>query len=296
MNRVIPQLAERIAYRAGDRESGASTIAEEARLLLAESFSHACTLEVAAGLCRAQPAMAPIWNASITALMARETRDIWNQAFSRWSRSGTALTRVAVASLDNSAEPLRLVTCSMSGAVLRVIQALNRTQTIHVSCCEGRPALEGRRLASALAADGIGVSFFTDAAVGEALGAAHAVIVGADAIGPGSWINKVGTSMLTAAAHYRGVPVHVLATRDKLAMPALWPRLARADASPAEVWDSPPSGIEVRNPYFEAIPIELATTVITDVGELGADMVREACASLETAAARQALAELLRAL
>ena len=41
--------------------------------------------------------------------------------------------------------------------------------------------------------------------------------------------------------------------------------------------------------------VDFVTTVITDIGALGVDMVPSACAALETPDARRALAELLKA-
>src|SRR5436190_1738139 len=78
-----------------------------------------------------------------------------------------------------------------------------------------RPALEGRRLASRLAAAGIAVTYFSDAAISQALGGADAVVFGADAVAPEWFLNKSGTRMLAAAAGQQGLPVHVIATRDK---------------------------------------------------------------------------------
>jgi methylthioribose-1-phosphate isomerase len=121
------------------------------------------------------------------------------------------------------------------------------------------------------------------------------LLVGADAISGEAWINKVGTRFLAAAAHHRGLPVHVLATADKLVMPGLWPHLAQRTAPAEEVWPAAPDGIRVRNPYFEAIPMDLATTVITDLGVLGIDMVPDACRALATPEAARALDELLAA-
>src|SRR6185503_878188 len=107
-----------------------------------------------------------------------------------------------------------------------------------VSCSESRPALEGRRLASELVAAGIPVTYFSDAAIATALGppdfaAAHArgggadvVLVGADAIAATWFLNKTGTRMLAAAATQQGVPVYVVASRDKFAGRELAARLA----------------------------------------------------------------------
>jgi translation initiation factor 2B subunit (eIF-2B alpha/beta/delta family) len=290
-----PELLQQIESIRADRHSGATELSRRAREALSASLAHDCTLETAVSLCRAQPAMAPIWNAAVAAIESRWDPDRWRLVNARWNRAAKAVESFAVRALTNESRSLHLLTCSMSAAVVSVVRRLTGNLAVRVSCSEGRPALEGRQLAATLAEAGIPVELFTDAALGTALDTADAVVVGADAIGPAAWINKSGTRLLAAAAHVRGVPVHVLATSDKLVAPPLWPHLRRPDASPMEVWESAPAGVRVRNPYFETISLDLATTVITDLGVLGADMVPDACAALDTPSWRKALDELLRA-
>ena len=83
--------------------------------------------------------------------------------------------------------------------------------------------------------------------------------------------------MLAAAATQQGVPVYVVAGRDKFVGRELAARLVIRSGEPAEVWDSPPAGVDVRNPYFEVIPLDLVTAVISDVGILGTGMIPDVC-------------------
>ena len=76
----------------------------------------------------------------------------------------------------------------------------------------------------------------------------------------------------------------------------MWPHLTIQPQAAAEVWDAPVPDVTVENRYFDVVPLDLATAVITDMGVLGVDMVPAACASLDTADTRRSLAELLRAL
>ena len=191
---------------------------------------------------------------------------------------------------------MHLITLSASGAVLAVVRALREQLEVEVSCGEGRPLFEGRAQAAALAAAGARVHLLTDAGLGSRIDQADAVLVGADAVGPHTFINKSGTRLLSAAAQHRGVAVYVLAGRDKLTMPSLWPHLAIQLQSPSEVWDDPPPDVRVENRYFEQVPLDLATAVITDLGMLGVDMIPSACAAIETPWRRRALAELLQSL
>jgi translation initiation factor eIF-2B subunit delta len=132
-------------------------------------------------------------------------------------------------------------------------------------------------LAAELLAAGIPVTYFADAAIAYALSNADVVLVGADAIAATWFLNKTGTRMLAAAATQQGVPVYVVASRDKFAGRELAARLVIRSGEPAEVWDSPPEGVDVRNPYFESIPLDLVTGVISDLGILGTGMIPDVC-------------------
>lgn len=271
---------DRIARLAADRESGASEILDEALEILRDALTtEADVRAIARAVCRAQPSMAPIWNASIAALASVEDPERFNTFTHRVARAPGALTRFTLECFEGSG-PLRVVTISFSRTVVGALEALSMTRPLRVICSESRPALEGRRLASRLAAAGIPVTCFSDAAIGHALGAVDAVLVGADAIAPEWFLNKSGTRMLAAGALQQGVPVYVLASRDKFVSHAVAGRLIVADHHPAEVWSDPPAGVVVRNPYFESTPLDLVASVITDAGILGAGMVPDVCEAI----------------
>ena len=63
--------------------------------------------------------------------------------------------------------------------------------------------------------------------------------------------------------------------------PSLADRLLVVEHDPAEVWDSAPPEVSVRNPYFERVPLEVVTGIVTDAGVLGTGMVEEACRGME---------------
>jgi translation initiation factor 2B subunit (eIF-2B alpha/beta/delta family) len=222
--------------------------------------------------------MAPVWNAALAALEDARAPGRF-EAFARQAvRSPDALARVAVEyfQIDGSAEPLRFVTLSFSGSVLHVVRTLAHLRTVALACSEARPALEGRRLAASVP-DNVPVTFFTDAAIGHALVDATAVLVGADAVTPEWFMNKSGTRMLAAAATQQGVPVYVLAARDKFVSREVAARLSVREGPVREVWDLAPAHVTVRNPYFEQISLDLVTAVFTDFGVLGAGLVPEVC-------------------
>jgi translation initiation factor 2B subunit (eIF-2B alpha/beta/delta family) len=291
------ELSDRIAELSGDRTSGATVLTHRALDILEAAAASTLTLPAAAALCRAQPTMASIWNVAIAAICEAFTPGRLQHFRQRQRRGIASLTRFAVpALLPSPPRAVRLVTLSSSSAVLAVVRGLRAEVDVHVSCGEGRPLYEGRQQAAALTETGASVRLLTDAGLGAAIDEADAVLLGADAVGPRAFINKTGSRMLAAAAQHRGVAVYVLAAGDKLAAPALWPHLTIQPQAAAEVWDAPVPDVTVENRYFDVVPLDLATAVITDMGVLGVDMVPAACASLDTADTRRSLAELLRAL
>ena len=283
-------LIEAVEAVRNDRTSGASGILDAAIDILGKSLAEGVAVEAARALCRAQPSMAPVWNASLQAVAVDGSAERFDRFVLRIRRAPSALVRIAETVLLESQEPeIRLVTISASGSVMRIVEHLQRIRPVTVLCAEGRPAFEGRLLATRLAAEGVRVVYFTDAALAAGLEHGDAVLVGADAVGPDAWLNKSGTFMLAAAASVRGVPVYVAATRDKFAMPALWPRLSLREGAPDDVWREPPEGCAVRNPYFEKVPLDVLTGVITDTGLLAAGMVADVCESMQDAGMLAAL-------
>jgi hypothetical protein len=276
---VTEPFADRIALLASDRESGASEILDQVIDLFREAIAAgAPLLPLARAVCGAQPSMAPVWNAAIEIAGWDRPAERLEAFAARIARAPAALARVAADYFQADASgPLRLVTISFSRTVVTALERMAAARELRVSCSESRPAREGRRLATRLATAGVAVTYFSDAAISQALGAADAVVFGADAVAPEWFLNKSGTRMLAAAAGQQGVPVYVMATRDKFVSHAVGSRLIVREGAAAEVWESPPSGVIVRNPYFESIPLELVASLITDTGVLGASLAVEVC-------------------
>jgi ribose 1,5-bisphosphate isomerase len=275
---ALVSVHERIAALAANKTAGAAELLAEALdILFAARAADADMREIARAVCEAQPTMAPLWNAAAAATADDPER--LNQFAARARRAPAILARYAAAHFadDDPQRPLHVVTISFSSAVVVVLEALRGLRPLAVSCSESHPALEGRRVAAHLAASAVPVTYFGDAAIGHALPGADAVIVGADAIAPSWFLNKSGTRMLAAAAAQQGIPVYVAATRDKFVGRELSARLVIRNGDPGEVWANPPSGVEVRNPYFESIPLDLVTAVICDIGVLGTGMIPDVC-------------------
>ena len=220
--------------------------------------------------------MASMWNAAAAALS--DDPDRLNRFAERLRRAPAAIARFATSHFaEDAGRQMRVVTLSYSSSVLVALNAIRKIRPLAVSCSESRPALEGRRLATDLAAAGVPVTLFSDSAIAHALDDADAVMVGADAIAPSWFLNKSGTRMLAAAAAQRGVPVYVIAARDKFVRQQIADGLVIRSGDATEIWATPPPGVDVRNPYFESTPIDLVTAVISDVGIQGTGMIPDVC-------------------
>lgn len=266
---MIPErvLAE-LAAIGEDRRSGATELVLRGIALLKAASSDAELLRrIASELCRRQPSMAGFRTAAALAVSTHHPSAVLDALQQQVSRAPAAIARLAVPLLrlrQQSGEPLRIVTCSRSSAVEQTLQALRAHQRVQVCCSESRPAREGIGLATALASGGLDIQVYSDAGISAAIPTAAALIVGADAVARSSFINKVGTAAMAALARYSGVPVFVLAGAEKLLPVAVYRSLPLVERDPDELDTALPE--HVRNPYFERIPAELATQLVTDRG------------------------------
>jgi translation initiation factor 2B subunit (eIF-2B alpha/beta/delta family) len=243
---------ERAHWIAGDRERGASVLLAELLPVLDAAIADgpSAAVEVARIVCAGQPAMASLWNLCAAAVADSALPGCYARRRAEASRARQALTRVAVHALQDAlldvSQP-RLLTLSYSGSVARALLDLFRTRPFELICAESLPGGEGHRLRDDLRAAGLRVTAVHDAELTTYLSSATAVVVGADAISARGWTNKVGTFGLAAAAWFRGVPVFVMASRDKAVSDRLETRL------------------RVTSP-FEVTPLHLATLIITETG------------------------------
>ena len=163
-----------------------------------------------------------------------------------------------------------IATLSASGTVRAALIELQRAgREPRVIVGEGRPGLEGRAMAAALATAGIPVWLVVDAALPLLLSPARMLWLGADAVTDQGVINKVGSYAAALAAREHSVPVYALAHRRKF-LPAATPALTIAEMPPAEVWDTPAAGVRPRNIYFEVVPLSLVRGVVVEDSVLGA--------------------------
>ena len=162
-----------------------------------------------------------------------------------------------------------IATLSASGTVRdALLEAQRLGLEPRVLIGEGRPGLEGRALAAALAAAKIPVWLMVDAALPLLLSQASAVWIGADAITDQGAINKIGSFAAALAAREHSVPVYALADRRRF-LPATTPALKIVEMPPAEVWEAPAEGVQPRNVYFELVPMPLLRGVVVEDTVLG---------------------------
>jgi ribose 1,5-bisphosphate isomerase len=285
----------RIAQIRDDREHGSRWLVRETILLLRDlasqllhsTFSpHQQTellLTTARELASMRPAMAALSGAAGRIVAPRpEPAAVMQAATEMLQIYDTATEQIA-----RAAQPYlhgRILTCSISGTVLEVLQALH-TQIKHVIVTEGRPRYEGRETARVLSAHGLPVTLITDAEAAIFLPLCDAVVVGADSIlAHGEVVNKAGTALLAWAAQGYHIPFYVLCESLKIS-PRAWPGVSSdllhstfpllEEKEPEEVLEQALPGVRARNFYFDCTPFFLVTGIISEQGPLDLPAIQQ---------------------
>ena len=193
------------------------------------------------------------------------------QDFTDKVRSSTdLLAKEGVALIKNGR---RVLTYSSSKAVAAI---LKRAQTegisFHVIITESRPMYEGRRLAQDLSSAGIQSTLIIDGAVSTFLEQVDMVLVGADRISEESVVNKIGTRGLAIMAQNLQIPVYCACETTKFLSSRHLP-FDQNEMPPEEIWLNAPDHVQIRNIYFEEIPLEFFSAIITERGILNEEEV-----------------------
>jgi translation initiation factor 2B subunit (eIF-2B alpha/beta/delta family) len=248
---------EAVRRAAADRESGAAEIARRAAASLA-ALPASDLLDAVRTLVQGHPSMAPLWRLGHAVLSSADHAGA-AAAFA----SGVAGERDAVAA---AAAPLahgEVVTHSYSSTLVATVVAAGAT----ARCARSDPGGEGELTAARLAAGGATATVIEDEDAIGAVRRGRTVVTGADAVGPGGLVNKVGTRRLAEAARDGGGRCIVVAGGTKF--------LAADLPAPLP---------------FERVPLALATAIVTEEGPLAAD---GAAALASRFAVHPALADLL---
>jgi translation initiation factor 2B subunit (eIF-2B alpha/beta/delta family) len=153
-----------------------------------------------------------------------------------------------------------VATISRSGTVA---DALETARPASVVVSESRPGDEGVTVADGLARDGIDTTLTTDAALPGVVagGDVDAVLVGADSVlASGAVVNKVGSFPVALAADSAGAPVFAVCSRDKI----------RGDdefvGEEGEPLYEGEASVTTHNPFFEVVPADVVTGIVTEDG------------------------------
>jgi methylthioribose-1-phosphate isomerase len=185
----------------------------------------------------------------------------------------------------DAATPLRLLTAGNTGAMgsgqfgtalSAILTAHHEGRQVHALVAEGRPGLEGARVATwELAQAAVPHTLVTDAAAPGCIaeGEVDAVLVTAERVcANGDVIATAGTYPLALAAHAAGIPFLVLCATGAvdLATPA-GSSAPLEDGRPGPVLTAggtrvAPEGTPVRNPRLDRTPAALVTAIVTEQG------------------------------
>jgi len=157
-----------------------------------------------------------------------------------------------------------LFTHDFSSTVLAAVEAaVDDGATFEVYVSESRPRYLGRKMARKLGAiDGVDVTLLVDAASGYYLPEADRVVVGMDCIVDGTLYNRIGTYPLATAAAQEDVPMTVIGADSKFVDGAF--AFETEIRSPSEVHREPADEFTVGNPAYDATPLSLLDSVVTD--------------------------------
>lgn len=229
------------------------------------------------GLARSQAALAPVLRVANDLLIELERREGGDEGSirrglgtvaARWRERLEAAAETLVVHAMRSLQGVQTVyTYSASSSVRAALLAhMDTGNWFRVVISEGRPGGEGARLAVTLAERGIPVRLGIDAWLWGVLEEEGLLMVGADALLPTAWVNKVGTAALAARARVAGIPVVACADTSKWLPPTLAALPRVYEREPAEIVFRAPASLEAVNVYFEDIPYTALDKLVTERG------------------------------
>ncbi|HEX5826670.1 MAG TPA: hypothetical protein VFY23_04060 [Candidatus Limnocylindrales bacterium] len=185
-------------------------------------------------------------------------------------------------------------------ALSAIITAHHAQRRVHALVAEGRPGLEGARVATwELAQAGVPHALVTDAAAPACIadGEVAAVLVTAERVcANGDVVATAGTYPLALAAHAAGVPFLVLVATSAV-------DLGTPDGDAATIEEGRPGPVltaagtriapeatPIRNPRQDRTPASLVTTIVTEEGGLAAPFAEGLAAHVRAAETRRAVA------
>lgn len=156
-----------------------------------------------------------------------------------------------------------IFTLSNSKTVFEVLKYLHEdNKNVEVVIAESRPAFEGRMLARKLLKFGIKVTLIVDSDLANCISKCDAVVIGADKIfDNGNAANKTGSCSAAIIANYYAKPFYVVANETKITKQNKFIQILQ---NPKEIWEYKNRNLEIENYYFEIVPKNLITKIITE--------------------------------
>jgi translation initiation factor 2B subunit (eIF-2B alpha/beta/delta family) len=234
-------------------------------------------VQTARTLVDAQPAMAPLFHLSNTVLQAIDNETTIDGVQAACQQALDECERTLCDSVNAIADlvydlipPGELVFAySFSSTVVTcLLNARAKGRYFRVACTEARPALEGRKLATRLAAGGIEVIHTFDNALGLILPNCRAAFMGCDCVGRPGVVNKVGSWATAVACRELGIPVYALCGTEKFVDDDRLFEFENHERPDQEVWEPVPKGVRVLNHQFELVPFSLLAGLVTEKGIL----------------------------
>jgi translation initiation factor eIF-2B subunit delta len=173
--------------------------------------------------------------------------------------------RAAAHAADLLEDGETVLTHDYSSTVLEAVEsACAEGAHLEAYVTEARPRYLGRKTARTLAGiDRVEPHLVVDSAAGHFLPECDRVLIGMDCIVEGTLYNRIGTYPIAATAAREGVPVTVVGSSTKVIDEFRFENEFRPDS---EVMREPVEGIEIENPAYDATPVELVDTLVTDEG------------------------------
>ena len=160
-----------------------------------------------------------------------------------------------------------VMTYSASSTVLESLKfAYKHGRKFSVVILESRPMNEGRKMMVSLAKSSIPVTYMTDAAGMSMLVSEQVdtILLGGDALYGDGFVCKTGSRAIAGLCAGRKVHVYGLCGTEKTVPEELKSRFVVVDRPAKELTDFRNKFVTVLNRYFEVVPSDLFTGIITD--------------------------------
>jgi len=160
-----------------------------------------------------------------------------------------------------------IMTISSSSTILNALEKIHsKTRIKSIYILESRPLFEGRLTANSLAKLGYEVKIIVDAAAAYYSKNIDAIVIGADTVfQDGSVINKIGSMNLALLAKYYKIPFFVAASKNKFSKNLPDKLFEYIEEKPeVDIWSEAPTAVSKLNVFFELVPFNLITKIISD--------------------------------